>query len=123
VRKQTSLFLSSLSSSSAEQSIRTCVLHSLPGIQPMQLKSIVHVAKTRSVTIFDTSVQTGSCRIRCAFVNFRDRASAELAAQAWANGLEVDGEIVSVKWGRSRPKNVAASSSSAPAVGVSVPVS
>jgi len=123
VRKQTSLFLSSLSPSSAEQSIRTCVLHSLPSIQPMQLKSIVHVVKTKLVTVFDILVETGSCRIRCAFVNFKDRASAELAAQAWANGLEIDGEIVSVKWGRSRPKNVATSSSSTPAVGVSVPVS
>ena len=29
---------------------------------------------------------------------------AEIAAQAWANGLEIDGERVPVKWGRSRPK-------------------
>lgn len=39
---------------------------------------------------------------RCAFVNFTDRDSAEKAAQAWANGFEVDGEAVNVKWGRSR---------------------
>ncbi|KAJ3568642.1 hypothetical protein NP233_g5583 [Leucocoprinus birnbaumii] len=100
----TSLFLSSLSPSSTEQSVRTRVLHSLPAIQPTQLKSIVHVAKTR-----------------CAFVNFKDRASAEHAALAWANGLEIDGETASVKWGRSRPKTTAASASASPApvVGVS----
>jgi pre-mRNA-splicing factor RBM22/SLT11 len=28
--------------------------------------------------------------------------SAELAAQAWANGLDIDGEVVGVKWGRGR---------------------
>lgn len=47
---QTSLFLSSLSPSSTEQSIRTRVLKSLPSVQPSQLKSVVHVAKTRYVT-------------------------------------------------------------------------
>lgn len=41
--------------------------------------------------------------IRCAFVNFKDRSSAEYAAQAWASGLDVDGERVGVRWGRSRP--------------------
>jgi hypothetical protein len=40
---------------------------------------------------------------RCAFVNFKDRESAERAAEAWANGLDLDGERVSVRWGRSRP--------------------
>ncbi len=35
-------------------------------------------------------------------MNFTDRESAEKAAQAWANGFEVDGETVGVKWGRSR---------------------
>ena len=40
--------------------------------------------------------------LRCAFVNWRDRATAELAAQAWANGLEIDGETVGVRWGRSK---------------------
>ncbi|KAI0724010.1 hypothetical protein C8T65DRAFT_734515 [Cerioporus squamosus] len=81
----TSLFLSSLSLSSTEQSIRTRVLKSLPSVQPSQLKSVVHVEKTR-----------------CAFVNWKDRASAETAAQAWANGLEIDGEMVNVRWGRSK---------------------
>lgn len=45
---------------------------------------------------------------------------AETAAQAWANGLEIDGERVTVKWGRSKPKpaaNVAGpSTEGAPAV-------
>jgi pre-mRNA-splicing factor RBM22/SLT11 len=40
---------------------------------------------------------------RCAFVNFKDRPSAELAAAAWASGFEIDGQTVGVKWGRSRP--------------------
>ena len=39
---------------------------------------------------------------RCAFVNWKDRATAEVAAQAWANGLEIDGETVNVRWGRSK---------------------
>jgi len=80
-----SLFLSSLSSKSTEVSIRTRVLQSLPNVDSTQLKSIVHVTKTR-----------------CAFVNFKERAAAEIAAQAWANGLEIDGECVTIKWGRGR---------------------
>jgi len=51
---------------------------------------------------------------RCAFVNFKDRPTAERAAEAWANGLEVDGETVGVKWGRSRA-NAAAKMPAAPA--------
>ncbi|KAF5330853.1 hypothetical protein D9619_005614 [Psilocybe cf. subviscida] len=94
----TSLFLSSLPATSTELSIRTHVIQSLPSVQPMQLKSVVHVAKTR-----------------CAFVNFKDRATAETAAQAWANGLEIDGERISIKWGRSRPKPSAASAASSSA--------
>lgn len=42
-------------------------------------------------------------KTRCAFVNFKDRTSAEHAAQAWASGLDVGGERVGVRWGRSRP--------------------
>ncbi|KAI0362372.1 pre-mRNA-splicing factor SLT11 [Trametes cingulata] len=100
----TSLFLSSLPATSTEESIRTRVLKSLPAVQPSQLKSVVYVAKSR-----------------CAFVNWKDRATAELAAQAWANGLEIDGETVGVRWGRSKGasgskagKPPAASSSSIP---------
>ncbi|KDQ61029.1 hypothetical protein JAAARDRAFT_173485 [Jaapia argillacea MUCL 33604] len=91
-----SLFLSSLPASSTELSVRTRVLQSLPAIQPSQLRSVVHVAKSK-----------------CAFINFKDRATAELAAQAWANGLDIDGERVGVKWGRS--KNAAAGPSKASA--------
>ena len=40
--------------------------------------------------------------VRCAFINFKDRFSAERAAEAWASGLDFDGERVAVKWGRSR---------------------
>jgi pre-mRNA-splicing factor RBM22/SLT11 len=43
---------------------------------------------------------------RCAFVNFKDRETAETAAEAWANGFEIDEEVVNVKWGRSRTKNI-----------------
>lgn len=39
---------------------------------------------------------------RCAFVNFKDRVSAERAAEAWAKGLDMDGQRASVKWGRSK---------------------
>ncbi|KIY43582.1 hypothetical protein FISHEDRAFT_53633 [Fistulina hepatica ATCC 64428] len=81
-----SLFLSSLPADATEVSIRTRVLHSIPAVPPAQLRSIVHVAKSR-----------------CAFVNFKDRASAEHAAQAWANGLDFDDTTAQVKWGRSRP--------------------
>ena len=48
---QTSLFLTSLSPNSTEESIRTRVLKSLPAVQPSQLKSVVHVAKTRYVIL------------------------------------------------------------------------
>ncbi|TCD60542.1 Pre-mRNA-splicing factor slt11 [Steccherinum ochraceum] len=80
-----SLFLTSLPAEATQATIQTRVLQSLPAVQPSQLKSIVHVAKSR-----------------CAFVNFNDRESAEHAAQAWANGLEMEGETLGVKWGRSK---------------------
>jgi len=81
----TSLYLSSLSPTSTELSIRTRVVQSLPSVEPAQIKSIVHVEKSR-----------------CAFINFKEREAAEHAAQAWANGLEIDGTQVSIKWGRSK---------------------
>ena len=40
--------------------------------------------------------------LRCAFINFKDRISAERAAEAWANGLDMDGERLGVRWGRSK---------------------
>ncbi|CAL1705076.1 unnamed protein product [Somion occarium] len=95
----TSLFLSSLPSMATEDSIRTRVVQSLPSVPPSQIKSIVHVAKSR-----------------CAFVNFKDRETAETAAHAWANGFEIGEETATVKWGRSKggsngkPKPVASSS-------------
>jgi len=82
----TSLFLSSLPADATEASVRAAVVRSLPSLDPQKIRSIVHVAKSR-----------------CAFANFKDRASAELAAFAWAKGFEVDGQVVAVKWGRSRP--------------------
>ena len=52
---------------------------------------------------------------RCAFVNFKDRASAETAAAAWSNGFEIDEQNANVKWGRSKgaaskPKSVPSTS-------------
>jgi pre-mRNA-splicing factor RBM22/SLT11 len=80
-----SLFLSSLPASATELSVRTRVIQSLPSMDSAQLKSVVYVSKSR-----------------CAFVNFKDRASAEVAAGAWANGLDIDGERIGVKWGRGK---------------------
>lgn len=44
---QMSLFLSSLPASATEDTIRTCVIKSLPGVEATSLRSIVHVAKSR----------------------------------------------------------------------------
>lgn len=92
-----SLFLSSLPVSATEDTVRTRVIKSLPGVEPTSLRSVVHVAKSR-----------------CAFVNFKDRVSAERAAEAWANGLDMDGERLGVRWGRS--KNTSATTPAVPAV-------
>jgi len=81
----TSLFLSSLPASTTEQNLRTTVVASIPSVPAAAIKSVVYVEKTR-----------------CAFVNFKDRGSAETAAQAWASGLDVEGERISIRWGRSR---------------------
>jgi pre-mRNA-splicing factor RBM22/SLT11 len=92
-----SLFLSSLPADATEDTIRTRVIKSLPGVDPTTLRSVVHVAKSR-----------------CAFVNFKDRVSAERAAEAWANGLDIDGERLGVRWGRS--KNPSATTPAVPVV-------
>ncbi|KAG8700896.1 Pre-mRNA-splicing factor slt11 [Ceratobasidium sp. 394] len=81
----TSLFITSLPATATEASVRTSLLSTIPFIPPAAIKSVVHVEKSR-----------------CAFVNFRERKDAEQAAEAWANGVEVDGTKVDVKWGRSR---------------------
>ncbi|KAF7294836.1 Pre-mRNA splicing factor [Mycena indigotica] len=83
----TSLFLPSVPATSTEQSIRTSVFQSLSSVDPAEVKSIVHVAKTK-----------------CAFVNFKQRSTAEAAAYAWSNGLDIDGERVTVRWGRGKKK-------------------
>ena len=44
---QMSLFLSSLPATATEETVRTRVVKSLPGIDPTSLRSIVHVAKSR----------------------------------------------------------------------------
>jgi pre-mRNA-splicing factor RBM22/SLT11 len=53
---------------------------------------------------------------RCAFVNFKDRVSAERAAEAWANGLDMDGERLGIRWGRSKNPPAPTPSASATAV-------
>ncbi|GJJ12599.1 hypothetical protein Clacol_006842 [Clathrus columnatus] len=80
-----SLFLSALPASTTEEIIRTTVISSIPSIPASAIRSIVHVAKSR-----------------CAFVNFKDRDSAEQAALAWAAGLDIEGEKVGIRWGRSK---------------------
>ncbi|KIP09080.1 hypothetical protein PHLGIDRAFT_103302 [Phlebiopsis gigantea 11061_1 CR5-6] len=83
----TSLFLTTLPTSATEDVIRSAVVQTLPNVPQTQIKSVVHVVKSR-----------------CAFVNFKDRETAELAAAAWSNGFEIEGQAVGVKWGRSKPK-------------------
>jgi len=89
-----SLFLTPLPSSADEPSIRTRVVQALPFLSPDDIRSIVYVAKTRS-----------------AFVNFSSRSAAERAAEAWAGGLDWEGTVVGVKWGRSRNKGPTAATS------------
>jgi pre-mRNA-splicing factor RBM22/SLT11 len=120
---QTSIFLSSLSPDSTETSIRTRVIKSLSKIDPAQVRSIVHVAKSRFASRFlvsQTALTFSPQFYRCAFVNFKDRATAERAAEAWANGLDVDGERVSIRWGRSKaampPSNLAGDAGASPVV-------
>src|SRR5882762_2956061 len=102
---QMSLFLSSLPASATEDSIRTRVVKSLSMIQPSSIRSIVHVEKSRWVSPRLVSFW-GLLKCltiqRCAFVNFKDRVSAEQAAEAWANGLDMDGERLGVRWGRGK---------------------
>ncbi|KAH8833702.1 hypothetical protein DL96DRAFT_1578082 [Flagelloscypha sp. PMI_526] len=81
----TSLFLTSLPADATEESVRTRAVQSLSSIQPTDIRSVVHIAKTR-----------------CAFVNFVDRTVAESAAYAWANGLDFGEERAAVRWGRSK---------------------
>lgn len=98
----TSIFLSSLPADATELSIRTRITQSLPGIQPTDIKSVVHVTKTKYVLGLLILLRDTNSHLRCAFVNFKQRSKAELAAQAWSNGLDMDGQRIAVKWGRGR---------------------
>jgi pre-mRNA-splicing factor RBM22/SLT11 len=80
-----SLFLTTLPANATEEAVRSHVIHSLPFLSPDDIRSVVHVAKSR-----------------CAFVNFKSRAAAERAAEAWAAGLDMEGQVVGVKWRKSR---------------------
>lgn len=97
-----SIFLTTLPATATEQSIRTRVMQSLPSLTPAQIKSIVHVEKTRYFRLIRVVEMVLTPLDRCAFVNFTDRATAELAAAAWAGGFEMDDQPLGVKWGRSR---------------------
>jgi hypothetical protein len=97
-----SLFLTTLPANATEESVRLHVIRSLPFLSPEDISSVVHVAKSR-----------------CAFANFKSRAAAERAAEAWAAGLDMDGQVVGVKWRKSRVQTaggavVAAGEGSAP---------
>ena len=127
---QMSIFLSSLPPDATEESIKTRVVLSIPAVEPPKIRSVVHVAKSRYVEsiciyrIMSLTSRNLQSDCRCAFVNFKDRASAELAAQAWASGLDIDGTRVNVKWGRSKTARAGgdsgtASSSSASTAGPS----
>ncbi|KAH7102385.1 pre-mRNA-splicing factor SLT11 [Auriculariales sp. MPI-PUGE-AT-0066] len=83
-----SLFLTSLPDNATQESVRVVAVNSLPFLEPSAIRNVVHVAKTR-----------------CAFVNFTSRISAERAAEAWANGLDVEGTRLGVRWGK--PKKAA----------------
>ena len=94
-----------LSRSSTEQSIRTCIVSSIPSLDPQKIRSIVHVPKSRyvmPVELWNSINKRGLSYFRCAFVNFTDRESAETAVQAWASGIDVDGELITIKWGRGK---------------------
>jgi pre-mRNA-splicing factor RBM22/SLT11 len=112
-----SLFLSSLPPSATEDTVRARVIKSLPGVDPTSLRSVVHVAKSRCVhspSPLPVRIHFIVVNFRCAFVNFKDRAAAERAAEAWANGLDMEGERLGVRWGRS--KNTSTTTPAAPAV-------
>jgi pre-mRNA-splicing factor RBM22/SLT11 len=113
---QMSLFLSSLPASATEDTVRTRVVKSLPSVDPTSLRSVVHVAKSRCVPdslTFLVSIHLKTATFRCAFVNFKDRISAERAAESWANGLDMDGERLGVRWGRSKSTPAATPAASA----------
>ncbi|KAF6763947.1 pre-mRNA-splicing factor SLT11 [Ephemerocybe angulata] len=71
------------------------IAQTLPSLDPQNIKSVVVISKSH-----------------IAFANFKDRDSAELAAAAWAPGLEIHGKQVAVKWGRSKAKAAAAAGAS-----------
>jgi pre-mRNA-splicing factor RBM22/SLT11 len=60
---------------------------------------------------------------RCAFVNFKDRATAEKAAEAWAAGVNVDGAKVNVRWGRSKTSAAGSGSAQSSTAPTEVPTS
>ena len=94
-----SLFLSSLASTTTEELVRASFA-SL-GVDEHAIRSVVVVPQSN-----------------CAFVNFRNRETAENAAQRSSVRMQVDGKEVSVRWGRSKLKpgaSKAASTSAAEA--------
>lgn len=97
-----SLFLTGLEPTVEEGEIRTYFVTNVPSLTSEQIKSITVVPASR-----------------CAFINFRTRMAAELAAQRCAVSVELGGSEVKVQWGRSRPnkakaKGATSSSTSTP---------
>jgi len=100
-----SLFLTTLPANATEESVRTHVIHSLPFLSPEDIRNVVYVAKSR-----------------CAFVNFKSRGAAERAAEAWAAGLDMDGRVVGVKWGKSRAQKAGGAAAGTAEGSAQVPV-
>ncbi|TKY90897.1 hypothetical protein EX895_000895 [Sporisorium graminicola] len=95
-----SLFISSLPPTVTDASLRQFFLDLTPHLQPDHIKSI---------TLVPTS--------KCAFVNFRSRQHAELAAQQCSPKMLWADHEVRLTWGRSRPakKKAGEGEASAPA--------
>lgn len=107
--RQQSLFLTPLPQNATEDSVRTRVIQALPILSPSDIRSIVHVSKSRYVPSVRIVYAGDSPTLlhSSAFVNFTSRSAAERAAEAWAGGLDWDGAVVGVKWGRSKNRTAA----------------
>ena len=91
-----SLFISSLPDAATEASVRAFFLALTPQLQDEHIRSITLVTASK-----------------CAFVNFRTRHHAELAAAQCAPKMLMGDKEVRLTWGRSRPNKKAAPTQSA----------
>ncbi|SPO21278.1 related to Cell cycle control protein cwf5 [Ustilago trichophora] len=81
-----SIFISSLPENATETSIRNFFISLTPQLQPDHIKSITLVTASK-----------------CAFVNFRTRQHAEIAAAQCQGKMLMGEKEVRLTWGRSRP--------------------